>query len=213
MAAAEPKPDWFVVDRYLAAAELMGAEAIVVFNKTDLAVQTEQAQPVLEEYTRAGYRVLQCSAHSGANLETLPAALHAKIAIIVGQSGVGKSSVINHLISEAEQRTGELSDASGEGKHTTVNSVMWSLPEGGAVIDSPGVRDYAPVIDSKQDVDRGFREIFDLGSQCRFANCKHLREPNCAVQEAAESGAISARRYESYKRLMSTSQKLAMKFT
>ncbi len=212
MAAAEPKPDWFIVDRYLAAAEIMGAEGIVVFNKTDLQSPTRNAQPILEEYSRVGYRVMQCSAHSGQNLDKLPALLQGRTAIIVGQSGVGKSSVINHLISEADQRTGELSDSSGEGKHTTVNSVLWNLPDGGAVIDSPGVRDYAPVIENVQDVNRGFREIFELSQQCRFANCKHLREPNCAVKEASENGTISERRYESYKRLMSTFQKLANQF-
>lgn len=212
MAAAEPKPDWFVVDRYLAAAEIMGAEGIVVFNKTDLMKSPQQYQAELDEYASVGYAVLQCSAKEGANLDVLMTALKAKTAIIVGQSGVGKSSVINHLIAAADQRTGELSDSTGEGKHTTVNSVMLDLPDGGSVIDSPGVRDYAPIIDSIDDVNRGFREVHELSQQCRFANCKHLREPNCAVKDAADSGEISARRYESYKRLMSTSQKLADKF-
>lgn len=212
MAAVEPKPDWFVVDRYLAAAEIMGAEGIVVFNKIDLQASAEQTQPVLDDYAKVGYSVLQCSAKEGANLDSLSSVLQGKTAIIVGQSGVGKSTVINHLISEADQRTGELSDSTGEGKHTTVNSVMLNLPDGGAVIDSPGVRDYAPTIDSAQDVNRGFREIFELSPQCRFANCIHLREPNCAVKDAAENGEISPRRYESYKRLMSSSKKLADKF-
>lgn len=212
MAAAEPKPDWFVVDRYLAAAEIMGAEGMVVFNKADLQVSSARSQPTLDDYAAIGYSVLQCSAKEGTNLDALADALKGKTAIIVGQSGVGKSSVINHLIAAAQLRTGELSDSSGEGKHTTVNSVMLDLPDGGSVIDSPGVRDYAPTIDGVEEVNRGFREILELSQQCRFANCKHLREPNCAVKDAAESGEISARRYESYKRLMSTSQKLADKF-
>lgn len=212
MAAAEPKPDWFIVDRYLAAAEIMGAEGIVVFNKTDLLDSSQQYQARLADYAAIGYTVLQCSAKDGVNLDALTSALQGKTAIIVGQSGVGKSSVINHLIAAADQRTGELSDSTGEGKHTTVNSVMLDLPDGGSVIDSPGVRDYAPTIDAIEHVNRGFREIQEFSQQCRFANCKHLREPNCAVKDAAETGAMSARRYESYKRLMSTSQKLADKF-
>ena len=213
MAAAEPKPDWFVVDRYLAAAEIMGAEGIVVFNKTDLQQSNEKTQPILDDYEKVGYSILQCSVKDGANLDTLLSALQGETAIIVGQSGVGKSSVINYLISEADLRTGELSDSTGEGKHTTVNSVMLNLPDGGAVIDSPGVRDYAPTIENAQDVNRGFREIFELSQRCRFADCVHLREPNCAVKDAAEDNEISLRRYESYKRLMSSSKKLADKFS
>lgn len=192
MAAAEPKPDWFVVDRYLAAAEIMGAEGVVVFNKTDLQDSSEKSQSTLDEYAAIGYSVLRCSAKEGANLDALANALKGKTAIIVGQSGVGKSSVINHLIAAADQRIGDLSDSSREGKHTTVNSVMLDLPDGGSVIDSPGVRDYAPTIDGVEDVNRGFREIHELSQQCRFANCRHLREPNCAVKDAADSGDISA---------------------
>lgn len=212
MAAMEPSPDWFIVDRYLAAAEIMDAEAIIVFNKTDLPSSSKESAPVLDDYKQIGYDVIHCSAMQASKLNAISIALKDKVAIIVGQSGVGKSSVINRLIAEADQRIGSLSDSTGEGKHTTVSSVMLDLPDGGAVIDSPGVRDFAPTIDSIQDVNRGFREIFERSQQCRFANCKHLREPNCAAKDAVESGEISARRYESYKRLMSTSQKLADKF-
>jgi len=212
MAAAEPKPDWYIVDRYLAAAEIMGAEGIVVFNKTDQRGPAAESQDVLNDYERIGYNTIQCSAKNGANLALLSRALSEKTAIVVGQSGVGKSSVINRLIAEAEQRTGELSDSTREGKHTTVNSVLLNLPHGGAVIDSPGVRDYAPTIDSAVDVNRGFREILELSQYCRFANCAHLREPGCAVKNAAERNDISPRRYESYKRLMSSSKRLAEKF-
>ena len=107
--------------------------------------------------------------------------------------------------------TGTVSAGSGEGRHTTVNSVMLDLPGGGAVVDSPGVRDYAPAIEKPEEVVRGFRELSELGEGCRFANCLHLREPDCAVKTAVDNGTISARRYESYRRLLALSKDLADK--
>ena len=104
-----------------------------------------------------------------------------------------------------------MSGSSGEGRHTTVNSVMIELPGGGAVIDSPGVRDYAPAIMDVDDVQRGFPEIDRAGQDCRFANCRHLREPNCAVKGAVEDGSISERRYESYRRLIRLADELSQK--
>ena len=146
VAADPPAPDWFVVDRYLAAAALMGLPAAVVFNKIDLSRAAPAVVEVLSEYSRIGYATLQCSAQSGENLDRLQDLMRDRIAIIVGQSGVGKSSIINQLVSDADLRIGEVSSARGEGRHTTVNSVLLELPNGGAVIDSPGVRDYARVI-------------------------------------------------------------------
>ena len=213
MAASEPKPDWFVVDRYLAAAELIGANAIVVLNKQDLKNKSAGATEVLADYANIGYPVLECSATSGAGIAALEKHLLNRVSILVGQSGVGKSSVINMLIDQDTQRTGVLSESTGEGRHTTVNSVMLELKAGGAVIDSPGVRDYAPTISSPRDVIQGFREIRELSQQCRFANCIHQREPGCAVKHALEEATLSARRYESYKRLLNTSGQLAEKFT
>ncbi|MDH3988249.1 MAG: ribosome small subunit-dependent GTPase A [Gammaproteobacteria bacterium] len=211
VAAVEPKPDWYVVDRYLASAENMGASAIVVFNKIDLTTSPADEISALSDYERCDYPVLQCSAESGANLDQLAALLIDQTAIIVGQSGVGKSSIINKLISGAAQKTATISASTGEGKHTTVNSVMLDLPNGGAVIDSPGVRDYAPAIETADEVIRGFREISNAGHDCRFANCNHLREPDCAVKRAVDAGDISPRRYESFKRLMNLSKGLADK--
>lgn len=209
MAAAEPKPDWFVVDRYLAAAETMGADAVVIFNKTDLLGDDDTFADVLADYRRCGYEVIRCSAADGDNLDQVAEALADETAIVVGQSGVGKSSVINQLVDDAGRKTAALSDSTGEGRHTTVNSVMLDLPGGGAVIDSPGVRDYAPAIDSADDVILGFREIAAAGSGCRFANCRHLREPDCAVKRAVEVGDIGERRYESYRRLLRLTEDLA----
>jgi ribosome biogenesis GTPase len=202
MAAPEPDADWYIVDRYLAAAENIGARGVVVYNKTDISRPADSTLSVLEDYASHGYPVVECSAESGENLDRLAGELVGEMAIIAGQSGVGKSTVINQLAGDSGQRTGGLSNATGEGRHTTVNSVMINLPGGGAVIDSPGVRDYAPAIESADAVARGFREISDAGQHCRFANCSHLREPDCAVKKAVEDGEITSRRYDSYKRLM-----------
>ena len=208
MGAVMPEPDWFVIDRYLAAAENMPAEAAVVFNKIDIERNGHEAEEALAEYRRCGYVVVRCSALDGEGLEELESLIGDRVSIIVGQSGVGKSSVINRIVSHAELRTSEISASTGEGRHTTVNSVMLSLPSGGSVIDSPGVRDYAPAIDNVEGAIRGYREINEFGQNCRFANCRHLREPDCAVKSAVDAGDISSRRYESYRRLVNLIRQL-----
>ncbi len=210
MAAPEPKPDWFIVDRYLAAAENMHAKAAVVFNKTDLELLAPATEEILADYDhRCEYPVIRCSAESGDNLASLAALLRGHTSIVVGQSGVGKSSVINELVGGAEQRTAALSRSRGEGRHTTVNSVLLPLPDGGDVIDTPGVRDYAPAIESAPEVIKGFREIEQLGQKCRFANCRHMREPGCAVKEAVAQHQVSERRYESFRRMLSLARDLS----
>lgn len=200
--ADAPATDWFIVDRYVAAAELIGSSALIVFNKTDLGAASESSQAELVNFEAIGYAIVRCSAKSGDNMRELRRHLTNYTAIIVGQSGVGKSSLINSLVEDADQQTARLSRSTGEGRHTTANSVMWSLPDGGAVIDSPGVRDYAPAVEAPNLVAHGFREIAERARACRFADCRHLREPDCAVKSAVESGEVAARRYESYRRLL-----------
>jgi len=208
VAAAEPKADWFIVDRYLCAAELMGIAAAVVYNKIDLEADASSAAGELANYAQIGYDVVRCTAKEGRGIGDIGRLLRDRCAIIVGQSGVGKSSIINHLIGDAMLRTSAISGKTREGRHTTVNSVMIPLPDGGYVIDSPGVRDYAPALESSNIAAQGFREITEAAQHCRFANCRHLREPGCAVKNGVENATITARRYESYKRIINLTEQL-----
>lgn len=203
-----PPPDWFIVDRYVCAAELMGAAPAVVFNKIDLGEMQASSAHALEEYRSIGYTTLQLSARDGTQLEALLALLEGRRGILVGQSGVGKSSLINRLIERSVLPTAAVSEKRREGRHTTVSSVRVALPNGGAVIDSPGVRDYAPAVADPADVVRGYREIAEAAAGCRFANCRHLREPGCNVKACVAAGSIGARRYESYKRLLALAGRL-----
>ena len=209
MAAATPHPDWEIVDRYLCAAEVMSVAAAVIYNKSELPASASLDE-ILSDYDRIGYSALRCSAKSDDNIDSVCSLLRNGVSIIVGQSGVGKSSLINRLLGDEQQRTATVSDQSGEGRHTTVNSAMLQLPDGGAVIDSPGVRDYAPAL-QPDDVAHGFREIADTAQNCRFANCNHLREPGCAVKLAVDGGSISKRRYDSYRHLLALTRKLSAK--
>ena len=204
--AALPAPDWFIVDRYLAAAENMPAAAVVVFNKTDLDAAGSDEE--LDAYAALGYPVLRTSVEERTGIDDLAGRLSDRISIFVGQSGVGKSSLINTLLGEEEQRIAEISRKFDEGKHTTVNSRMLPLKDGGSVIDSPGVRDYAPSIADAAQVAHGFVEIRRAAETCRFSNCRHLREPGCAVKLAVEEGTIRERRLESYRRLLRLTEKL-----
>ena len=210
VAAPEPKPDWFVVDRYLAAARIMGADSFVVFNKQDLPI-AESDLAELTAYEKAGVVVLRVSALDGSNNDALLSAIRGHTAICVGQSGVGKSSLVNALLGGSELRTADISGKTGEGRHTTVNSRMLFFAtdnETTAIVDSPGVRDYAPAIASAAAVADGFAEIVEAAQHCRFANCRHLQEPGCAVKSAIDDQRIAPRRYESYRRLLRLTESL-----
>ncbi|HJS21822.1 MAG TPA: ribosome small subunit-dependent GTPase A [Steroidobacteraceae bacterium] len=200
VSAGLPRPDFFVIDRYLAAAESNGIRAIVVLNKTDLA-ETREAMGELDGYAAIGYVALRCCAPTGAGIPDLRQALHGELSVLVGQSGVGKSSLANRLLPGLNARTAELSRATVEGRHVTSVATLHRLPEGGDIVDSPGVRDFAPALERLAQPALLFREFREPAATCRFGDCKHLREPDCGVQAALAAGAISARRYESYRRL------------
>lgn len=199
--APAPAPDWYLVDRYLCTAELMDCGAILVGNKNDLEFDRPGDDEAIREYLRLEYPVLSVSAQTGDGVVALAAAMQNATGVLVGQSGVGKSSLINRLVPDAEIAVGNLSAATAEGTHTTTASAMHRLPGGGRLIDMPGVRDFVPFVGDAARVQAGFPEILAVADACRFNNCQHLREPDCAVKAARDLGRLSARRYEAYKRL------------
>lgn len=197
--APRPEPDPFLIDRYLVAAHVLHLQPAVFANKIDLldAPAREQMQELLAEYAVLGYPVGTGSAHRNTGIAELRKLLIGKTGILVGQSGVGKSSLLQCLVPDAEARIGELSEASGEGRHTTTAAQLYHLPDGGDLIDSPGVRDFKLWPMSREEIAAGFHEFAELPA-CRFHNCTHVHEPGCAVQMAVDQGQISPRRYRSY---------------
>ena len=198
-----PEPDFFIVDRYLCAATAAGIRGVIALNKADLATSSVDAAE-LAAYRAAGYTYLTCSAKAGSGLGDLEHALSGAVSVLVGQSGVGKSSLVAALLPETQVATGDLMREE-EGRHTTTASRAYPLKLGtapaGTLIDSPGVRDFAPAIDALDERTLGFPEVAGLAGQCRFLDCRHMQEPDCAVIEATETGDMSRRRYESYRRL------------
>ncbi len=208
--APKPAPDFFIVDRYVAAAELLEIRAMLVLNKIDLdGAELAACRRELAVFAQLGYPVLECSAGKDIGIGALRDALNGQTTILAGQSGAGKSSLANRILPGLNAATSGLSRLTAEGKHTTSVSTLHHLPSGGDLIDSPGVRDYAPAIEWLVQPAHGFREFTRLASRCRFNDCRHLREPGCAVRAAVESGAIAARRYESYRRLLRLREELA----
>jgi ribosome biogenesis GTPase len=198
--ACEPAPSATLIDRYLVAAELQGIDVRLLLNKIDLAGDDyrEVLMDMLADYTAAGYQVQVCSAVSGEGMQALDELLRDHISVFVGQSGVGKSSLVNRLLGEERARVGELSDHSRLGKHTTTNAQLFHFPAGGSVIDSPGIREFGLWHLNPSEVIKGYREFGPLLGQCRFSDCRHLSEPGCALKAAAESGEISQDRLDRY---------------
>jgi ribosome biogenesis GTPase len=204
--AASPAPDWQLIDRYLVAAALMGIEAALIRNKADLA--DPELDRRAEVYRKIGYPVLTTSAKTGQGIPALQQTLSGQRSVLVGQSGVGKSSLLNALLATEAQTVGELSQRRALGRHTTTAAVLHRLPGGGELIDSPGVRRYAPNIPELADLAYGFIEFRPWLNQCRFNDCRHLSEPDCAVLAALARGEIDASRYQSYTKLRSAMQAL-----
>ncbi len=200
--AVQPVPQPNLIDRYLVAAELMNLRPVIVLNKADL-MDAENEKPLREMlalYESLGYRVTQIvsSRHQTPQLGDVPELIADRTSIVVGQSGVGKSSLINTLLPEAKLAVGALSKSSGEGTHTTTQAKLFHLPRGGKLIDSPGIREFGLWHIDQQQLQHGFIEIAKQIGACRFRDCRHENEPGCAVLAAVESGAIQPQRFASY---------------
>jgi ribosome biogenesis GTPase / thiamine phosphate phosphatase len=206
--APRPPSDPFIVDRYLAGAGYAGIAPLLIVNKLDLLTSGPGPElQFVEVLAKIGVPVVHVSVRQDLGLDLLRACLQGKRTLLAGQSGVGKSSLTNVLCGGIPRATSALSEGSGEGKHTTVSSAVLQLPWG-ELADSPGVRDYAPPVVPVKDVQHGYVEIAARAHDCRFQDCVHLREPQCAVQTAVAAGEIDARRYESYRRLANLTRQL-----
>ena len=206
--APEPPPSGFLLDQYLVAAELMGVRALVVAAKMDLLDDAGRGRflAALAPYRALGYPVCAISTKGPPGLAALAHHLAGQTAILLGQSGVGKSSLVQALLPDQDIQVGRLSAATGFGRHTTSAATCYRLPPGaadsGRLIDSPGVRSFRLAGLSQTELEQGFRELAPLRGQCRFRDCRHLDEPDCAVRAAVAAGSVDARRLAHFRNLL-----------
>ncbi len=206
-AAANPTPHWNLLDRYLVSAEAAGLSALVCITKFDLLADDAAAQngslaQIIEEYRRIGYPVLCVSAFSGQGIDEVREALAGKTSVLLGKSGVGKTSLLNALQPNLGLRVKEVNRTTGKGKHTTTHLEMFELNWGGALIDTPGVREFGLWDVTQDDLALFFPEMRPLVGKCKFGlDCRHDEEPGCVIRHAVMNGQISPRRYQSYMRL------------
>ncbi len=201
--ALQPECDFLLIDQYLAICENRNIDAELVFNKIDQfdEVAPQDTEQQLEIYKNTGYPIHYVSATTGQGLDRLKLTLQNHISMLAGQSGVGKSSLTNALIPDKHLKTNTLSGASGHGRHTTTAATLYHLPDGGSLIDSPGVAIFGLAELTEAQLAQGYREFQPLIGQCRFNDCRHLQDKGCSVREAVETKAISADRYQRFLKL------------
>ena len=195
-----PQTSTTFIDRFLAGAEAYRVPVIIIFNKTDLLTEEElhYQKMMCTLYETIGYQCIELSAATGEGVDELRSFIKEKKSLLSGNSGVGKSTLINQLIPDAEQRTAEISEAHNSGMHTTTFSEMLELPEGGYLIDTPGIKGFGTFDIEKEELTGYFKEIFKFSQDCKFSDCTHTHEPGCAVIKAVEEHYIAASRYQSY---------------
>ena len=200
--AIEPHYQFELIDRYLVVAENAGLPISIVVNKIELSQKTEQIKHDFSMYESVGYKVVYLSVKDQINIDQFKTSLDDKTHIFLGQSGVGKSSLINELMPDLNLRVNEISTKSKLGKHTTTNTTLYHIPSGGDLIDSPGIREFQLDELTDQEILSGFREFKPFIGLCRFRNCAHINEPNCAIKQAVESGTVHTQRYHNYLNLI-----------
>lgn len=197
----EPVTNTTFIDRFLATAEAYNVPVVIVINKVDLlsdADDHDYLEAVKSLYEIIGYKVIKMNALAGDGLDELQQALAGKVTLLSGNSGVGKSSIINLVLPGLNLKTGNVSESHHTGMHTTTFSEMFDLPGGGSVIDTPGVKGFGTIDFDKAEVAHYFKEIFKISANCKYNNCTHTHEPGCAVRDAVENHYISESRYQSY---------------
>ncbi|MCG7867143.1 MAG: small ribosomal subunit biogenesis GTPase RsgA [Candidatus Thiodiazotropha taylori] len=201
--APKPEPSGYLLDQYLVTAETIKIPPLIAINKIDLLTEETESAFIdqFEIYARIGYPIINISAKREHGLDTLIDHLKHETSILLGQSGVGKSSLINALLPDHDIETGRLSEATGLGRHTTSAATCYNLPQGGKLIDSPGVRSFRLTDLSREELEQGFAEFRPYIGQCRFHNCTHGHEPDCAIRAAVERGEIDRLRLENFLRL------------
>jgi ribosome biogenesis GTPase len=205
-AAASPTPKWGLLDRYLVAAEAAGLPVLVCITKMDLAEQNDELEEAIAEYRRIGYRIQPISVVTGEGLDELKQSLQRRVSVLVGKSGVGKTSLLNALQPGLGLRVRQVSQGKqGKGMHTTTQLEMFPLDCGGAIVDTPGIREFGLWDVAEEDVALFFPEMRQLVGKCKFGlNCQHDEEPGCAIRKAVTRGEISPYRYQSYLKLRAT---------
>ncbi|MGJ8680267.1 small ribosomal subunit biogenesis GTPase RsgA [Paraglaciecola sp.] len=199
-----------IIDRYLVASEDVEITPVILLNKVEMLTSEERAEveTQLNVYRDIGYQIVYTSCKTLTGVEQLAACLKDKVSVFVGQSGVGKSSLINVLLPDADEVIGDISDNSGLGQHTTTTAKLLHFPAGGDLIDSPGVREFALWHLPTERLTNGFIEFRDYLGGCKFRDCKHQNDPGCVLKEAVEKGKVSQQRYQSYHKILSNMDEL-----
>jgi ribosome biogenesis GTPase len=201
--AVAPEPNQFLLDQYLLSAEQQDIDVTIVINKIDLLASQDDPFGIAGIYRPLGYEVIFTSVKTDQGMSEFRHMLTGQLSVLSGVSGVGKSSLTSYLLPDEPIKIADISAANEEGRHTTRTSRLYHLSGGGELIDTPGVRGFSPFVDNARPLAHGFRELLEVSGACRFHNCQHLDEPDCAVIDAVSRGKIAASRYQNYLKMLS----------